>query len=134
MSTAYAADDIFLYATECVVAEVLSKNLCVVHLALCVRSDALNLKLYLSSLMRILLYGVADVKGLLAFNVSGLLALTKCYAIHYATRIVVYQLKFDMFLIMSYDLAGAIIVHLSGTEDGLQVIWTKGLEAFEVVV
>ena len=95
--------------------------------------DVFYLELDLTTLVRILLDGVADVESALRFDVTRLRALAEGYAVHHFARLIVHQLQFDVFLFASYDFACSVIIHMVRAENRLFILRPEGIELFQVV-
>ena len=85
--------------------------------------DVFYLELDLTTLVRVLLDGVADVESA---------TLPEGDAVHDVVRLVVHQLQFNVLLIASYDFARAIVIHMTGTENGFFVFRTEGVELLQI--
>ena len=83
--------------------------------------------------MGILFDGIADVERAFALDEAYVGALPESDAVHNIVRFVVHQLQFDVLLVASYDLAGAIIIDVVRAEDGLGIVRSEGVELLQVV-
>jgi len=80
----------------------------------------------------VLFYVIDDIKGPLRFDIAGLRTLAKGNAVHHSAALRINQLKFDVLLVASDDLAGSVVIHLLCAEEWLIVVRPVGGKSLEV--
>ena len=82
--------------------------------------------------MAILFNVINDVESSFGLDVACLRTLTKGYAVHDIATLAIHKFQFYMLLIAPNHLAGAVVIDLTGAEEGFVVVRTIGSEAFQV--
>ena len=100
--------------------------------ALLYRLDVLNLQLYLATLVAVLFDVIDNIECAFRLDIASLRTLTESDAVHHIATLGIHKFQLDVLLISPNNLAGAIIINLTGAEERFMVVGAIGGKTLEV--